>query len=113
MASLVNQLIYNQIFLKQIEFQELDFEKQLVNLSDVDLSIKAIPIESKKIKKDEKTCSSETAMCYVCKTPSIPGKLMIQKCLNEGVPKGPLLGQLKKGLDVILPCGKIVRYVHI
>lgn len=38
----------------------------------------------------------------------LPGKLLIDKVVEAGVPKGPLLKQLKDGEDVILEDGRIV-----
>lgn len=35
--------------------------------------------------------------------------LLIEKCVDYGVPPGPLLGKLKSGQDVTLPNGKIVK----
>ncbi len=39
----------------------------------------------------------------------LPGALQFEKAINLGVPKGPLLGQLKNGLDVTLEDGTIIR----
>lgn len=39
----------------------------------------------------------------------LPGKLLIDKALAAGVPKGPLLQQLKEGQDVTLADGRIVQ----
>lgn len=39
----------------------------------------------------------------------LPPKLQINKALSLGVPKGPLLAQLKKGRDVELPNGRWIR----
>jgi len=38
----------------------------------------------------------------------LPGELYIEKALKLGVPKGPLLGKLKNGEDVVLDNGTIV-----
>lgn len=38
----------------------------------------------------------------------LPGTLLVEKAIELGVPKGPLLGKLKKGEDVQLPDGTIV-----
>lgn len=35
-----------------------------------------------------------------------PGALCLEKCVENGVPPGPLLGQLKNGIDITLPNGK-------
>lgn len=39
----------------------------------------------------------------------LPGELLIDKALELGVPKGPLLGKLKNGEDVVLSDGRIVK----
>ena len=39
----------------------------------------------------------------------LPGQLLIEKALALGVPKGPMLGQLKAGKDVTLPDGNVVH----
>ncbi|WP_397539170.1 ribonuclease Z [Rummeliibacillus pycnus] len=39
----------------------------------------------------------------------LPGALQIEKARALGVPKGPLLGQLKNGMDVTLDDGTIIR----
>jgi ribonuclease Z len=38
-----------------------------------------------------------------------PGVLDAEKLLAQGVPHGPLYGQLKQGLEVVLPDGRVVR----
>ncbi|GKV68149.1 ribonuclease Z [Sporosarcina sp. NCCP-2716] len=42
-----------------------------------------------------------------------PGTLLIDKALEAGVPKGPLLQQLKNGRDVTLDDGKVVRSASV
>lgn len=39
----------------------------------------------------------------------LPGKLLIDKVIAAGVPRGPLLQQLKDGIDVLLEDGRIVK----
>lgn len=46
---------------------------------------------------------------YICKLKPRPGALNLVKCVEAGLKPGPLLGQLKNGQDVTLPCGKVVR----
>lgn len=46
---------------------------------------------------------------YRVEQKSLPGTLFIDKALAAGVPKGPLLQQLKNGLDVKLDDGTVVR----
>lgn len=43
----------------------------------------------------------------------LPGKLLIDKAIAAGVPKGPLLQQLKEGQDVTLTDGRIVRSADV
>lgn len=38
----------------------------------------------------------------------LPGKLLIEKAIEIGVPKGPLLKELKEGNDVTLPDGRVI-----
>lgn len=45
---------------------------------------------------------------YVFEEHPFPGKLDMNRCIELGVPKGPLLGQLKNGSSVCLPDGRIV-----
>lgn len=47
-------------------------------------------------------------MSYVCKFKPKLGVLNLEKCLDRGVPPGPLLGQLKNGNDIVLPNGTTV-----
>lgn len=49
------------------------------------------------------------SMAYICKLQPRPGALLLEKCVDYGVPPGPLLGKLKGGEDVTLPSGVIVR----
>ncbi|CRK93935.1 CLUMA_CG007462, isoform A [Clunio marinus] len=51
----------------------------------------------------------DTVMAYICKLQERPGALDIEKCVDRGVPPGPLLGQLKNGIDVELPNGLFVK----
>lgn len=46
---------------------------------------------------------------YRIEQKDLPGELLIEKALALGVPKGPLLGQLKSGKDITLNNGIIVR----
>lgn len=48
------------------------------------------------------------AMCFICRPKAKEGALLIDKCVEKGVPPGPLLGQLKAGHDVTLPNGTVV-----
>lgn len=69
------------------------------------------PVEqAKKIRKENESEPIDLGItvAYACKGHSKPGQLLIEKCVEQGVPPGPLLGDLKNGKDVVLPCGKIV-----
>lgn len=46
---------------------------------------------------------------YRIEQKSLPGKLLIDKAKEAGVPNGPLLKQLKDGEDVTLDDGRVVR----
>ncbi|XP_046740756.1 ribonuclease Z, mitochondrial [Diprion similis] len=49
------------------------------------------------------------AMAYICKFKDRPGTLSLIKCVEQGVPSGPLFGKLKEGKDVTLEDGRIVK----
>lgn len=48
-------------------------------------------------------------MAYLCKLKERPGHLNLEKCVELGVPPGPLLGRLKSGRDIELKDGSIVK----
>lgn len=63
---------------------------------------------------DQKRFESEAdveaeVMAYICKLRERAGTLDFAKCVDKGVPPGPLLGRLKNGFDVNLPDGSTVR----
>ena len=47
--------------------------------------------------------------CYVFETHEVRGKLLVDRAVALGVPRGPLLGKLKRGEPVTLPDGTTVR----
>ncbi|XP_044732048.1 ribonuclease Z, mitochondrial isoform X2 [Chrysoperla carnea] len=49
-----------------------------------------------------------TVINYICKLKSRPGELSLEKCVEKGVPPGPLLGKLKNGENITLSDGTIV-----
>lgn len=49
------------------------------------------------------------SMAYICKLQPRPGALLLDKCVQHGVPPGPLLGKLKAGEDITLESGVTVR----
>ncbi|KAL6268468.1 hypothetical protein P5V15_001601 [Pogonomyrmex californicus] len=49
-----------------------------------------------------------TVMSYICKLHPRKGTLSLEKCREKGVTPGPLLGQLKAGMDITLPDGTVV-----
>ncbi|XP_054731116.1 ribonuclease Z, mitochondrial [Anastrepha obliqua] len=51
---------------------------------------------------------NQMVVAYICTLKPRPGALNLVKCVERGVPPGPLLGQLKNGCDVKLPDGTIV-----
>uniref|UniRef100_A0A182P4Q1 Zinc phosphodiesterase ELAC protein 2 n=1 Tax=Anopheles epiroticus TaxID=199890 RepID=A0A182P4Q1_9DIPT len=54
-----------------------------------------------------------SVMAYICKLKPRHGQLSLEKCVDLGVPAGPLLGQLKNGNDVTLPDGRVVRSCEV
>nr|CAD7441864.1 unnamed protein product [Timema bartmani] len=56
---------------------------------------------------------TESVMCYVCQLKPRAGALCLERCVERGVPAGPLLGRLKSGEDVELPDGTLVMSVDV
>lgn len=52
--------------------------------------------------------TSKSAISYICRIHPKQGMLLLEKCVEFGVPAGPLYGQLKAGKDITLPDGKVV-----
>lgn len=49
------------------------------------------------------------ALSYICQLKPRPGSLCLERCVERGVPPGPLLGKLKAGEDVVLSDGTLVK----
>ncbi|CAN7992883.1 unnamed protein product [Ixodes hexagonus] len=62
----------------------------------------------KKLKSESEEYGA-SVVAYICKPHSKPGQLHLEKCVNLGVPPGPLLGELKNGRDITLPNGTLVK----
>ncbi|GIY02888.1 ribonuclease Z, mitochondrial [Caerostris extrusa] len=60
--------------------------------------------KSKKLR----TSTFDWTIAYACKFKNKQGQLLMEKCVEFGVPVGPLLGNLKDGKDVVLPSGKVI-----
>nr|CAD7262484.1 unnamed protein product [Timema shepardi] len=56
---------------------------------------------------------TESVMCYVCQLKPRAGALCLERCVERGVPAGPLLGRLKSGEDVELPDGTLVMSADV
>ncbi|XP_035910676.1 ribonuclease Z, mitochondrial [Anopheles stephensi] len=54
-----------------------------------------------------------SVMAYICKLKPRHGQLSLERCVDFGVPPGPLLGQLKNGNDVTLPDGRVVKSADV
>lgn len=52
-------------------------------------------------------------MAYICRLQPRPGALSLEKCVEHGVPPGPLLGKLKIGEDITLESGVVVQSVDV
>ncbi|XP_076322011.1 ribonuclease Z [Tachypleus tridentatus] len=72
------------------------------------------PEQVKKRQKTEAVVENEDiSVAYICKLHNKAGTLILEKCVEHGVPPGPLLGELKKGNNVTLPNGKVVKSTDV
>ncbi|XP_050598344.1 ribonuclease Z, mitochondrial isoform X1 [Bombus affinis] len=65
--------------------------------------------DKQNINTEKKMKSTPHLICYICEVHPRRGKLIIDKCINYGVPPGPLLDMLKHGRDITKPDGTVVR----
>ncbi len=83
---------------------ELYFEEVVEGIvfEDAQFIVKAMPLE-------------HVIECFGYRIEQKPlaGELYIDKAIASGVPKGPLLGQLKAGNDVVLENGHVVRSMDV
>ncbi|KAH8401674.1 hypothetical protein KR009_007226 [Drosophila setifemur] len=93
------------VVLKNLQVQPIDCSEGSC-FEDSILKVDSLPLIS----------SEEPEKCvinYICQLKPRPGALNLVKCVEQGVPPGPLLGQLKNGHDITLPDGKVVRSVDV
>ncbi|KAH8299850.1 hypothetical protein KR044_006872 [Drosophila immigrans] len=89
------------VMLKNLQMQTIDATLSR-HFEDSILSVESVVLQSEQQ-------PQRPVISYICKLNPRPGPLNLVKCVEHGVPPGPLLGQLKNGQDVELPCGKLVR----
>lgn len=63
--------------------------------------------------KDESISCKNLSVAYICRPPPKAGTLRLELCVKAGVPTGPLLGELKKGNDITLADGRIVKAADV
>ncbi|XP_055386700.1 ribonuclease Z, mitochondrial [Condylostylus longicornis] len=85
------------------DYYEYENKKKDERQSPISINVKNISSENYQRREEFMTCA------YICKLKPKPGSLNLEKCVDKGVPPGPLLGQLKNGFDVELPDGTIVK----
>lgn len=61
------------------------------------LTANGTPLTTEKFQLAEKEPVDRSVKAYIVTVKSKPGKLLMQKCVQLGVPAGPLLGDLKAG----------------
>lgn len=64
---------------------------------------------SKKQRMSLNSCQSDMSLVYICQPHPKPRSLSLEKCVDHGVPAGPLMGRLKDGQVVQLTNGKLVK----
>lgn len=57
--------------------------------------------------------TSVDAVAYIGKIADKAGALLFEKCVQLGVPAGPVLSKLKDGLDITLANGKVVKSTDV
>lgn len=62
---------------------------------------------------EEYPSQDSVVISYICTLKPRPGPLNLEKCVEHGVPPGPLLGLLKNGIDVTLENGTLVKSADV
>ncbi|XP_074599765.1 ribonuclease Z [Brevipalpus obovatus] len=79
------------------------FEDELLRIEMIPLLKKRSDECAKRIRYDD------YCYAYKGKTKTVPGKLLITKCMELKVPRGPLLAKLKAGEDIQLEDGRTIH----
>ncbi|KAH8394866.1 hypothetical protein KR222_008264 [Zaprionus bogoriensis] len=95
------------VILKNLQVQTIDStQPDDGRFEDSILSVQSVVLRSEQQ-------PQQPVISYICKLKPRPGALNLVKCVEAGLKPGPLLGQLKNGQDVTLPCGKVVRSADV
>ncbi len=81
--------------------------------SSVALTSKGIALNSEKFPNEVKEPVDQSVTAYIVTVKSKPGRLLMGKCVEMGVPAGPLLGELKAGRDVTLEDGTVIKAADV
>lgn len=103
-------IVFTGSGLTSVDSADKEYGKRPKNDEASDCAERDTPT-TKRSKTDANT--TEMAMAYICKLSPKAGALSLEKCVKADVPPGPLLGQLKRGIDVTLPNGSVVRAADV
>jgi len=88
------------VVLKNLQVRPIDCSEG-ASFEDSILKVDSLPL----ISSVEPT---KSVINYICQLKPRAGALNLVKCVEKGVPRGPLLGELKNGKDITLPDGTVV-----
>ncbi|GAV03599.1 hypothetical protein RvY_13995 [Ramazzottius varieornatus] len=78
-----------------------------LDYSDNNVSVQCIPLVAQV--KGTPSSGAAKVCAYIGKIADKPGMLLMAKCVEHGVPPGPVLARLKDGFDVTLSDGRTVK----
>ncbi|XP_017087107.2 ribonuclease Z, mitochondrial [Drosophila bipectinata] len=93
------------VVLKNLQMQTIDCSEG-GSFEDSILKVDSLPLFSS-------VDPDKSVVNYICQLKPRPGALNLVKCVEQGVPPGPLLGKLKNGQDITLPNGTVVRSADV
>ncbi|XP_037935740.1 ribonuclease Z, mitochondrial [Teleopsis dalmanni] len=96
------------VVLKTLQVKTLDCTENH-DFEDSVMSVKCVPLYRSNSEVMINTPNDNVVIAYICKLKPRPGALNLEKCVEYGVPPGPLLGLLKNGQDVVLDNGQTVK----
>ncbi|XP_013108117.2 ribonuclease Z, mitochondrial [Stomoxys calcitrans] len=106
------------VVLKNLQLKTVDCTVTQ-EFEDSVMTVKSLPLYHSK-QNGQSAESAETypnqdsvVISYICTLKPRPGPLNLDKCVEHGVPPGPLLGLLKNGIDVTLENGTLVKSADV
>ncbi|XP_060830690.1 ribonuclease Z, mitochondrial [Bombus pascuorum] len=96
-------------FLKDTKESSTDLVDKEYNINANHKRVVDEEMNKQNAKTEKKMKNTPHLICYICEVHPRRGRLLIDKCIDFGVPPGPLLSLLKHRMDITKPDGTVVQ----